>query len=224
MDLILNIDTAIEGASVSLAAEGKEIGTLQTATTYDSASWLHVAIRKLTIEHGIALPKIKAIGISMGPGSYTGLRVGMSAAKGLCYALSIPLVGVNTLELMASAVTEPAGKLLCPMIDARRMEVFTAVYKTGLEVVRSPSNLILETGSFEELLEHSPMLFFGNGSQKWRTMADHKNAHFEDLTVTAAHLAPLSFRLYRSKTFLDLAYSEPIYGKEFYSPPPRPLV
>lgn len=224
MDLILNIDTAVEGASVSLAGGGVEIAGKRTEQTNDSAAWIHVAIRELLEENGYSLTDLKAVGLSSGPGSYTGLRVGMATAKGLCYALGVPLLTVNTLEMMASAAAPLANSLLCPMIDARRMEVFTAIYHSDLALHWGPTNLILEEASFAEELEKNTLTFFGNGSQKWKEMVRHENALFLELAASASDLAPLTHHLFVTKSFTELAYSEPLYGKEFYSPPPRPLV
>lgn len=224
MDLILNIDTAVEGASVSLAGGGVEIGSKRTLQTNDSASWIHVAIRDLLQENGFSIGDLKAVGLSSGPGSYTGLRVGMATAKGLCYALSVPLLTVSTLEMMASAAAPLANSLLCPMIDARRMEVFTAVYQNDLALVWGPANLVLDEHSFAEELEKNTLTFFGNGSGKWKDVVKHENALFLELTASASDLAPLTYHLFTTKSFTGLAFSEPLYGKEFYSPPPRPLV
>jgi tRNA threonylcarbamoyladenosine biosynthesis protein TsaB len=224
VDLILNIDTAVQGASISLAANGTDIDSKQTFETNDSAAWIHVAIRDLLHENDLTVNDLKAIGLSSGPGSYTGLRVGMATAKGLCYALSVPLITVNTLEMMASAAAPLANSLLCPMIDARRMEVFTGVFNPDLSVVLPVSNLVLEDNSFADLLDSNKVTFFGNGSDKWKTLVKHENALFLDLSASASDLSPLTYRLYSNKSFTELAYSEPLYGKEFYSPPARPLV
>src|SRR5206468_9976016 len=158
-----------------------------------------------------------AISISMGPGSYTGLRVGMAAAKGLCFALDIPLITINTLKLMASAAKDGAKHLLCPMIDARRMEVFTAVYDQELREVAAPSNLVLTENSFQSLLERHPIVFFGNGSPKFRQLTKNSQAFFKESRFTAANMVDLAYSSFLSGEFANLAYSEPFYGKEFYS-------
>ncbi len=207
-----------------MAREGVEIASRQTFDTRDSAAWLHTAIRDLLKETSVPLSALNAVGISAGPGSYTGLRVGMSAAKGLCYALSIPMVAVNSLEMMARAAAKKYNGFLCPMIDARRMEVFTALYDQDLNVYLPPNNLILTPESFQEQLEAGPITFFGNGSPKWEELTSHENAVFAYINATASDLALASFNLFELKAFCDLAYAEPFYGKEFYSPPPRRVV
>ena len=224
MIYILNIDTAVEGASLSLTANGAELDNNQTQQTTDSASWLHVAIRELLKRNSLAVTDLHAVGLSSGPGSYTGLRVGMATAKGLCYALSIPMLTVNTLKMMASAARELTNSLLCPMIDARRMEVFTAIYDQDLGEVMGTTNMVLDEQSFAAVLNSGRVCFFGNGSSKWRPVCTHKNALFLELSPSASDLASLTYRLYLDKDFTELAYSQPLYGKAFYSPPPRPLV
>lgn len=156
--------------------------------------------------------------MSAGPGSYTGLRVGMSAAKGLCYALSLPLISINTLQMMAAAVKEPFTNLLCPMIDARRMEVFTALYTSSLEEVAPSKNLILDESSFQDWLQQDTISFFGNGSKKAADLIKHFNASFVMVTASAEDMVPLALRKFETNQFVDLAYSEPFYGKDFHSP------
>lgn len=173
-------------------------------------------------ETGLSLSQLDAIGISAGPGSYTGLRVGMSTAKGLCYALQKPLITVSTLQMMALAGKEDSNTLLCPMIDARRMEVFTAVYDTSLQEILSPINLILDENSFSSLLNQHSIIFFGNGSPKFQAITAHPNAHFKQVNATAQHMTTLVFNKLQQKSFADLAYAEPYYGKEFYSPSVKP--
>src|SRR5882762_5440642 len=145
MALILNIDTATELASVSLSKEGQSLALLQNKDQKDHASWLHPAIEKMMQETGFRMQELDAVAVTAGPGSYTGLRVGMAAAKGFCYALNIPLITESTLKVMAFAAreqTEPEG-LYCPMIDARRMEVFTALYSTDLvEIIPATAMVI----------------------------------------------------------------------------------
>src|SRR5215208_5364975 len=128
MSFILNIDTALETASVSLANNGRMLQSLVSESQKDHASWLHPAIKILLEKQGIGMDQLVAVGVSNGPGSYTGLRVGLSTAKGFCYALNIPLITIGTLKLMAFSARDEAEDLICPMIDARRMEVYTAIY------------------------------------------------------------------------------------------------
>ena len=218
MNLILHIDTAVQVASVCLSDGDAVIDTLVNPSEKESASWLHVAIQSILQQHNYAPAQLAAVAVSTGPGSYTGLRVGLSAAKGLCYALSIPLIGINTLQMMAAAVPETSTALLCPMIDARRMEVFTALYTPSLEEAMAPTNMILDETSFIHWLDRDSITFFGNGSQKAKTVITHPNAVFVDVTATAKNMVGLVTEKMKKEEFLDLAYSEPYYGKDFHSP------
>lgn len=217
MNLILSIDTAVQSASVCLANEETIIAELVNPSEKESASWLHVAIQNLLQQNGYQPDQLAAVAVSAGPGSYTGLRVGMAAAKGLCYALSIPLISINTLQMMAAAVKHPSTKWLCPMIDARRMEVFTALFDTALQEVLPSTNMILDEHSFDEWLQKDAISFFGNGSTKAATVIHHSNALFVDSRATAADMVLFAAKKFASRQFSDLAYSEPQYGKDFHS-------
>lgn len=221
MAIILNIETAVEGASICLSHESQILGSSSNPSKMDSASWLHVAIRDLLNEKNVQIKDLQAIGISSGPGSYTGLRVGMAAAKGLCYAARLPLITINTLEIMATAAKKSASTLLCPMIDARRMEVFTAVYNQDLQVVLSPVNMVLTEGSFSDLLNDQRLTFFGNGSQKFKQLIQSANADFIEVNFSAKDMLGLALQKFNNSDFADLAYAEPFYGKAFYSPPAK---
>ena len=218
MNYLLHIETAVQAASVALSADGSMTGFRINPSQKDSAAWLHVAIRDLLQEGNLHAKDLRAVAVSAGPGSYTGLRVGMAAAKGLCYALNIPLITVSTLKMMAAAALPPATHLLCPMIDARRMEVFTAVYNPSLAEILMPHNLILGPESFAPLLREDSSLFFGNGSTKFQNLVQYQNAVFKELTATAEHMVPLACEQFLKGSFADLAYCEPAYGKDFYSP------
>ena len=218
MSLILHIDTAVQSASVCLA-DGKTIlGTLVNPSEKESASWLHLAIRDILAQNNLAANQLKGIAVSAGPGSYTGLRVGMAAAKGLCYALSLPLISINTLQMMAAAVKESNADLLCPMIDARRMEVFTALYNTALQEVLPSTNWILDENTFGEWLQSNRIVFFGNGSEKAANVINHPNASFVHIKANASAMVLLAAEKFAQDQFSDLAYTEPFYGKAFHSP------
>lgn len=217
MSLILHIETAVEGASVCLAREQQIIAFNQNKDIKDSAAWLHTAIQALFLDNNIPLQQLQAIAVSAGPGSYTGLRVGMATAKGLCYALQVPLITLSTLEVMAAAAQQVATELVCPMIDARRMEVFTAVYTKNGQEVLAPHNRILEASSFADLLAKEPITFFGNGSAKWKSLTTASTAHFEDIEFSAKDMIGLAAAGYSQNAFTDLAYSEPLYIKEFFT-------
>lgn len=223
----LLIDTAVSTASVSLVTEEKILSEKINPSQKDHAAWLHPAIDLLMKEFGLSLSAIDAIGISAGPGSYTGLRVGMSAAKGLCYMLNLPLITVNTLEMMTMAAIEKketACTAFCPMIDARRMEVFTAVYSRDLDVLMPPANLILDEKSFEQQLKQGKTCFFGNGSMKLKTVLKDSNALFLDVEATSSHMISIVYKKFKNRDFSDLAYSEPYYGKAFYLPSVKPVI
>lgn len=224
MSYILNIDTAVEGASVCLSHQGQIIALAEHEVQKDSASWIQPAIQTLLKGASLTVNGLAAIAISNGPGSYTGLRVGMATAKGLCYAAGIPLLTIGTLQMMTIAALEEKAELFCPMIDARRMEVFTALYNPALQELMPPQALILNEESFADALEQQTVLFFGNGSVKFKNWVQHPNAFFKELKINAKHLVPLAHQQLKAAAFADLAYSEPFYGKAFFSPPSKPLL
>jgi tRNA threonylcarbamoyladenosine biosynthesis protein TsaB len=218
VSLLLNIDTSIQTASVCLAKNDIPIALKVNPSQKDSAAWLHVAIKELMREQDVNLQQIASIAVTEGPGSYTGLRVGMATAKGLCYALRKPLICVNTLLTMAVAAIMEEADLLCPMIDARRMEVFTAIYDKDLSTVVAPTNTILNDLSFNDLVQTKRILFFGNGSNKFHSIMNHPNALFADIEIDAQNMVSLTYKALQERKFADLAYSEPFYCKDFHSP------
>lgn len=218
MSLILTIDTALDTACVCIANDGVALHSVTLENQKDQASWLHTATGEMIRKGGYPLNQFEAVAVSIGPGSFTGLRVGLSAAKGFCYALDIPLLAVSTLEIMAWAVKEEAPSLICPMIDARRMEVFMAIYDKDLKAISSPAAMIMEETSFASLLKTQPILFCGNGRKKLQAIISNTNAHFTDTSPDASQLAQLSYKHFQLKKFANLAYTEPLYLKEFYSP------
>jgi tRNA threonylcarbamoyladenosine biosynthesis protein TsaB len=218
VSFILHIDTAVEGASICVSKGTEVLGLSQNKETRDSAAWLHTAIKDLLNITGVELKALAAVAVSSGPGSYTGLRVGMATAKGLCYALHIPFITIDTLQVMAAAAELEPTELLCPMIDARRMEVFTAIFdKTG-NIVLPHQNLIVDEHSFQSLLQNHTITFFGNGSQKLQSVLTNTNALFKPIEYSAVHMTGLAWKLFSLKAFTDLAYSEPYYVKEFFTP------
>jgi len=217
VSIILNIDTAVETASICLAEDGKPLATKSNPNSKESAGWLHLAISDLLREKNLQLSQLAAVAISAGPGSYTGLRVGMSAAKGICYSLKIPLITINTLQMMAAAAQGAEYELLCPMIDARRMEVFTAVFDQQLNELQPSTNMILGETSFDSWLNKTTILFFGNGSLKFKPLVQHVNAGFHMIDFSAINMSELSHVKFRNTDFASLAYSEPFYGKDFHS-------
>lgn len=218
MSLILNIETAVDTASVCLADGNHVLSFLKNENKKDHAAWLHPAIENVMMKTTYKLPDLAAIAVSIGPGSYTGLRIGLAAAKGFCYALQKPLITVNTLKIMAFAATGYATDLLCPMIDARRMEVFTGLFNKSLETVMESKALVIDEKSFAEQLAKHKILFFGTGSEKFKTVCKDNNAVFENIHFDAANMVRLSEEQFTAKEFADLAYAEPLYLKEFYTP------
>ncbi|HMH24508.1 MAG TPA: tRNA (adenosine(37)-N6)-threonylcarbamoyltransferase complex dimerization subunit type 1 TsaB [Puia sp.] len=219
MALILNIDTSTETAGIALSEDGKSLLLLQNNEQRDHASWLHTAVGKMMAETGHRLRDLHAVAVTSGPGSYTGLRVGMSAAKGFCYALGIPLITESTLKVMELAAREqaPGTDLFCPMIDARRMEVFTAVYRSDGVELMSPVAMIIDENSFSEYLNLHSMSFFGGGSYKCKPLLAATSAAFIEIKYDAGYLGILSFLRYLHREFTDTVYSEPAYTKEFYT-------
>jgi tRNA threonylcarbamoyladenosine biosynthesis protein TsaB len=218
MAIILNIDTAVESASVCLAKEAQSLQFAINSDQRDHALWLHATIQKILLETGTNLKDIEAVGVTIGPGSYTGLRVGLSTAKGLCFALNIPLIVINTLEMMAYAVKNDEADFICPLIDARRMEVFMAVYSKKMDEIVKPVAMIIEPDSFDSILAKGKVLFIGNGSKKLQKTIRHENAIFNSIVATATDMIYLSNQAFIEKNFANLAYVEPFYIKEFYSP------
>lgn len=225
MALILNIDTSVNEALVSLARDQKPLRTLTNAERNDHAAWIQNAIHSVIEEGGHGIRELDAVGVTIGPGSYTGLRIALSTAKGLCYALKIPMITIGTLQVLAFSgiealnISEGSQDLLfCPMIDARRMEVFTAVYDSALKEVIKPHARVLNEHSFKELLQDKKILFLGNGSIKFRQVCRNIHAVFENIPLSPVALAKLIYRNFIGNNFAGLAYTEPSYIKEFFTP------
>lgn len=217
MALILNIDTAQELASVSLYQDGDLLQLADNASQRDHASWLHVTLREIMDKAGYSMKDLSAVAVSIGPGSYTGLRIGLSSAKGLCYALNIPLISINTLTLLAFAVEPAKEDWICPMVDARRMEVFIAIYDKELNVIRPPMAMIIDSNSFNEILSNHNLIFCGPGSKKLQMVLSHPNATYSSAIANAAQLGVLSTQYFLRQQFADLAYTEPLYLKDFHT-------
>jgi tRNA threonylcarbamoyladenosine biosynthesis protein TsaB len=212
---ILNIETATKNCSVALAKEGKTILCKEIAEEgYSHAERLHVFIEEIISEAGISLKDLAAIAVSQGPGSYTGLRIGVSAAKGLCYALDIPLIAVDTLQALASKVRVTDG-FIVPMIDARRMEVYSAVFSASLEKKREVLAEIIIENSFEDIQE--TVYFVGDCNEKCKSVLTKDNFVFLDEIKfpSANEMSTLSFDKYKISDTVDVAYFEPYYLKDF---------
>lgn len=225
MALILNIETSTEVCSVVIARDGKVIHSRENLTGQNHAMLATVFIEELLNEANITMEQLDAVAVSGGPGSYTGLRIGVSVAKGICYAARLPLIAITSLEAMAHHVIHNIENhqylkreniLFCPMIDARRMEVYTSFYdKNGIQI-RGIQADIIDHQSYLPFLENNTVLFFGNGSAKCRAAITHPNAIFLNGIITSAeNMVSLAEQDFQSQKFADVAYYEPFYLKDF---------
>lgn len=232
MSLILHIETATQICSVALAEDGNIVAIRESDEPNRHAASVAVFIDQVITEAGIGFDRISAVAVSQGPGSYTGLRLGVSAAKGLCYALEIPLLAVDSLLSMAAGMILhlkglPGGlesdPLFCPMIDARRMEVYRAVYDQHLELVDGIKAEIITMDSFKEIPSGRPLWFFGDGAAKCEIILSHlPTARFDlDFKPSARYMTGLALELFRQGRFVDTAYFEPYYLKDFIPGIPR---
>jgi len=215
MSYILNIETATRNCSVSIARDGGVITLKEVAESgYSHAEKLHVFIEEALLESQLRFSDLQAIAVSQGPGSYTGLRIGVSAAKGLCYALNIPLIAVDTLQVLASQVQLNEG-LIVPMIDARRMEVYSAIYNTQFHQVRGVEAQIIDENSFAEYRQN--LYFVGDCQSKCQEVLKAENHFFltETEFPSAKEMATISHQKFTQNSFEDLAYFEPFYLKDF---------
>ena len=221
MSFLLNIDTSTSKAFISISENELPIDTIYNYNQKEHAGFIHTAIEELLFKNNIKLHQLSAIVVSAGPGSYTGLRVGLSSAKGLCYALNIPLIAINTLELLANDLinnTEGSDTTLyCPMIDARRMEVFTAVYTHELLPILEPQSFILDSDSFNSLLGEKRILTTGDGSSKFHEIKSHPNLQELESYNLPNSLSKLGFKRFANQEFNDLSTTEPIYIKDFFN-------
>lgn len=214
MAYILHIETSNNVASICVSKNSEIIAYDENSLMNSHGAWLHVAIQALLPAN--ELNAIDAISISQGPGSYTGLRIGMAAAKGLCYVLNKPLITINTLQLIAHSAPHGDYTFLCPMVDARRNEVYCGVLNRGGDWVQSPQAHILSPHSFSELLDGHKILFCGNGAIKWEPTCVHKHAFFYFNMPTAKNMVALAEQSYNQQNFADIAYSEPVYLKDVF--------
>ena len=230
MGWIINIETSTSICSVALSRGGKLVALKETAENRSHARLLSVFIDELLRENKLQAADLQAIAISKGPGSYTGLRIGVSTAKGLAYGLQIPLIAINTLQAMAAGFRQKhpdlaqADHLLCPMIDARRMEVYAAFFDAENNFVRQTAADIIDNQSYSKFLAQTKVLFFGNGAAKCQAVLQHPNAIFVDnFEASAQHLVALSQKAYQAKDFVDVAYFEPFYLKDFVATIPKKI-
>ncbi len=226
MALILAIETATEVCSVSLALNGLCLAESSIDTGNSHASMLHVLVDKILKETGKTIKDLDAIAVSKGPGSYTGLRVGTSTAKGFCYALNIPLIAINSLKNLSSLTLVQTelleNTLLVPMLDARRLEVYTAVYTQRLETIQKTHALVLDSEAFNNLLENHTLAYFGNGSEKAIQFLTQKGAiHIPNIKLNASGLCNLAEEKFHQNAFEDLISFEPLYLKDFIGTTPK---
>ncbi len=221
MEKIILIETSTALCSVALAEEGAVTAYRESSAPKAHASLTAVFVQEVLQERGIQLSDCDAVCVSMGPGSYTGLRVGVSTAKGLCFGSGKPLIAVGTLDTLvaqASSIVIPDltgdPKFIVPMIDARRMEVYAAVFENGIQITET-APAIIDENSFAEYLEQGPVLFIGDGAGKCADVIKHPNARFCQCHPKASAMLSPALAAYKEKRFEDVAYFEPFYLKEF---------
>ncbi|MCU4174542.1 tRNA (adenosine(37)-N6)-threonylcarbamoyltransferase complex dimerization subunit type 1 TsaB [Carboxylicivirga sp. N1Y90] len=232
MAKILSIETSTSVCSVAYSVDGVVIASEELYESNSHASNLTILIEALfEKENTPTLSEIDAVAVSSGPGSYTGLRIGVSTAKGICYALNKPLIAIDSMHILSSPVirdfksSSSLPTLFCPMMDARRMEVYTALFDTNFKLVEPISAKIVDEASFASLLEKNNIVFFGNGAEKCKAIIQHKNAQFiDDCDPLAKNIATMAEDLFKQEKFEDVAYFEPFYLKDFVATTPKKKV
>jgi tRNA threonylcarbamoyladenosine biosynthesis protein TsaB len=218
---ILHIETSAAYCSVSVAKDGISISAITGSVVNDHISQLTTIIDEVVNQSGLMLQNLDAIAVSAGPGSYTGLRIGVSTAKGLCHALNLPLIAVNSLESMVYGINSnyPENTLFCPVIDARRMEVYTILAdKTGNVIIPQQAYIMEPEHLFLQELENRQIVFFGSGLNKCKSLLEHPNSIFhDDYIQEAVNMHFLANRQFEAGNFVEMAYFEPLYIKEFYT-------
>lgn len=220
MITILNIETATKNCSVSLSVDGTLLASKEIAEeNFSHAEKLHVFIENILMENNTTMENLNAIAVSQGPGSYTGLRIGVSSVKGLCYGLNIPMIALDTLEILARQLKTDKG-LIIPMLDARRMEVFCAVFDSNYQKTTDTEAKIIDESSFSSLVQDTPLHLIGDGAPKCKEILSSDNFIYHDHIVypSAKEMCYMSFTKYNSGDFVDVAYFEPFYLKDFVLP------
>ena len=224
---ILNIETSTRVCSVCLSVDGETVSIRESFVKNSHAENITLFSEAVLKEADLEWKDLDAVAVSKGPGSYTGLRIGVSTAKGFCFALDIPLIAIGTLKAMAAGMigqTEsPGDYLFCPMIDARRMEVYAAVFDADLNVVKKTEAVIVDEDSFSDLLLKNKMIFGGDGAPKCKTVLSHQeNAVFyDDFNPSSDYMSRLAEEKFSRSEFEDVAYFEPFYLKDFVAGIPR---
>ena len=224
MAYILHLETSTKQCSVALAHKGELLASrILLNESFSHSEKLHLFISEVLQEAKLKSADLDAVAVSKGPGSYTGLRIGVAAAKGLCFGLDIPLIALNALKILVQASTEQNTDYIIPMMDARRMEVYTAVFDSRRNWVEDTSALVLSRDSFKELLKDQTVLVLGDGAQKFKELNPEINAVFpsEIFYPKAVDMIPLAWEKFNSQVFVSLAYFEPFYLKDFQTTPPK---
>jgi len=228
MALILNIETSTQVCSVCISKDGKVLALKESHDQKSHAKLLTTFIDQGLKESNYTFDDLDAVAVSKGPGSYTGLRIGVSTAKGICYAKDLPLIAINTLESMANGVVSETevrkeeNTTLVPMIDARRMEVYSAFFNSKGEFLREVKAEIIDKNSYSDILKKQKMIFFGDGSSKITETIKHENAVFiKDFHPSSRFMASISDQYFKSEKFEDVAYFEPFYLKDFVATVPK---
>ncbi|MEP6615115.1 MAG: tRNA (adenosine(37)-N6)-threonylcarbamoyltransferase complex dimerization subunit type 1 TsaB [Ginsengibacter sp.] len=220
MPYLLHIDTATEYATICISENAMVLGSMVNSDQKTHASFVQPAIKNLLLNCNLSLRQLAGISVTAGPGSYTGVRVGIASAKGLCFALHIPLVLLNTLEVMAASAVigykeKSEGVLFCPMIDARRLEVFTAIYDNRLHEIVLPCAMKIETDSFQKILDKQWVFFTGSGAEKSSAIIHHPHAIFNKNNLSAAGLVRVAIQKFDNHVFSDISLSDALYIKDF---------
>lgn len=224
MAYILHIETSTKQCSVALAYKGKPLSSrVLNSESFSHNEKLHLFISEVLEEANLKPKQLDAISVSKGPGSYTGLRIGVAAAKGFCFALDIPLIALNSLEILVQGVTQAEVELIIPMMDARRMEVYTAIFDGSKNWINQTSALVLNQDSFKEIVKDKTVLFLGNGTNKFQELIPEINLthSFENNYPNAIDMVELTWGKYISEDFESLAYFEPFYLKDFQTTTPK---
>jgi len=224
MAYILHIETSTKQCSVALAYRGKPLSSrVLNSESFSHNEKLHLFISEVLEEANLKPKQLDAISVSKGPGSYTGLRIGVAAAKGFCFALDIPLIALNSLEILVQGITQAEVELIIPMMDARRMEVYTAIFDGSKNWINQTSALVLNQDSFKEIVKNKTVLFLGNGTNKFQELIPEINLthSFENNYPNAIDMVELTWGKYISEDFESLAYFEPFYLKDFQTTTPK---
>lgn len=223
MTYILQIETSTTNCSVAISKNGKTIAVKEVSDGYSHAENLHVFIKEILASSELLYSDLHAVAVSKGPGSYTGLRIGVSTSKGLCFALDIPLIAIETLEVLSHQATVENG-FIVPMIDARRMEAYTKVFDSEYKSVREIKAEVLESASFSDFLKKGNVTFVGNKTEKVQGVIQHDNAKFIDTLPSANEMSQLAYVKFQNNDVEDVAYFEPYYLKDFLVTPAKKKV